>query len=258
MKKTKRYLINNAILAIVFLSTIFYAFSSGTTGKTALNGNGCFCHSETPSSAVTVVVDGPDILTPNQTAEYTLTIAGGPLTAGGTNIAASAGTLAPGTGLRLAFGELTHISPMTPSGGMVSFTFSFTAPDTGTAVLYAAGNSVNLNGSSAGDAWNFSTPKTITVSPVVNVDDEILATSFSLEQNYPNPFNPSTVINYQIPMDASGELVNLKVFDLLGREVAELVNEIKTAGTYKLQISMPHHYQAGCTSIRLQQGNMQQ
>lgn len=51
-----------------------------------------------------------------------------------------------------------------------------------------------------------------------------------LSQNYPNPFNPSTVINYQI---ASPGKVSLKVYDLLGREVATLVNEEKAAGNYK-------------------------
>jgi hypothetical protein len=55
--------------------------------------------------------------------------------------------------------------------------------------------------------------------------------SFALEQNYPNPFNPTTTINYQIPI--SGR-VELKVYDLLGREVATLVNDDKAAGRYSI------------------------
>ncbi len=47
--------------------------------------------------------------------------------------------------------------------------------------------------------------------------------------NYPNPFNPSTTIRYQIPQD---EQISLKVYDMLGREVAQLVNEEKRAGEY--------------------------
>jgi hypothetical protein len=52
---------------------------------------------------------------------------------------------------------------------------------------------------------------------------------FELSQNYPNPFNPSTNISFTVP---SWSFVSLKVFDLLGREVATLVNEQKSAGTY--------------------------
>jgi parallel beta-helix repeat protein len=54
-------------------------------------------------------------------------------------------------------------------------------------------------------------------------------TTMLMCRNFPNPFNPSTVIDYQLPMSGRA---NLKVYDVLGREVATLVNEIKTAGNY--------------------------
>jgi len=50
---------------------------------------------------------------------------------------------------------------------------------------------------------------------------------YRLEQNYPNPFNPVTTILYQLPNDSK---VTLKVYDILGEEIAELVNEVQTAG----------------------------
>jgi hypothetical protein len=62
-----------------------------------------------------------------------------------------------------------------------------------------------------------------------------------LFQNYPNPFNPSTTIEYQIPPSPfsekgeKGGFVSLKVFDILGREVATLVNEKKPEGSYTVQ-----------------------
>jgi aminopeptidase N len=65
-------------------------------------------------------------------------------------------------------------------------------------------------------------------------DDEYLPTEFSLGQNYPNPFNPSTQIQYQIP-DAG--FVALKVYDMLGSEVAVLVNENKQPGSYEVNFN---------------------
>jgi hypothetical protein len=57
-----------------------------------------------------------------------------------------------------------------------------------------------------------------------------MVNNYELNQNYPNPFNPSSVIKYQIPAEG---LVSLKVYDILGREVAALVNEFKPAGSYE-------------------------
>jgi CubicO group peptidase (beta-lactamase class C family) len=59
-------------------------------------------------------------------------------------------------------------------------------------------------------------------------------TKFSLEQNYPNPFNPSTNIGFLI---YDGGFVSLKVFDILGNEVATLVDEYKSAGEYKVKFN---------------------
>jgi hypothetical protein len=54
---------------------------------------------------------------------------------------------------------------------------------------------------------------------------------FELNQNYPNPFNPATTIEFSIPQQSQ---VTMKVFDVLGHEVAELVNEKKDAGNYSV------------------------
>ena len=57
---------------------------------------------------------------------------------------------------------------------------------------------------------------------------------FALSQNYPNPFNPSTKIEYSI---AENSFVSLKVYDILGNEVAELVNEYKSMGEYQIEFN---------------------
>jgi len=71
----------------------------------------------------------------------------------------------------------------------------------------------------------------IVQDPVGVNDDEIIADHFELKQNYPNPFNPSTRINYTVP---GASFINLKVYDILGNEVAELVNEEKQQGNYQI------------------------
>ncbi|WP_337866977.1 T9SS type A sorting domain-containing protein [Ignavibacterium sp.] len=61
-----------------------------------------------------------------------------------------------------------------------------------------------------------------------------LPLSFSLNQNYPNPFNPSTSIKYQV---SSISNVSLKVYDVLGKEVVTLVNQIQPAGNYEVSFN---------------------
>lgn len=70
---------------------------------------------------------------------------------------------------------------------------------------------------------------TATTDPSVSVKEINLLNSYDLSQNYPNPFNPSTRINYNV---GESGLVQLKVFNILGIEVATLVNEYKQTGNY--------------------------
>jgi len=62
----------------------------------------------------------------------------------------------------------------------------------------------------------------------------VVVQGFELKQNYPNPFNPSTTISFSIPKSG---YVNLTVFDLLGKEAASLVNEVKSAGNYEVNFN---------------------
>jgi hypothetical protein len=68
-------------------------------------------------------------------------------------------------------------------------------------------------------------------------DNRLVPETFSLSQNYPNPFNPSTKIKFAIPVQVrnNSRLVTLKVYDVLGNEIATLVNEEKQPGTYEVE-----------------------
>jgi 5'-nucleotidase len=78
------------------------------------------------------------------------------------------------------------------------------------------------------------------VADVKNIEPETSPVEYVLEQNYPNPFNPSTKISWQSPV---GSWQTLKIYDVLGNEVATLVNEEKPAGTYEVEFNS--HSDAG-------------
>lgn len=84
-----------------------------------------------------------------------------------------------------------------------------------------------------------------------NINSPEVITFYSLNQNYPNPFNPSTIINYQTPVD---NFVTLKVFDVLGREVADLVNTYKEAGIHSVEF-IASELPSGIYFYKIQIGN---
>ena len=84
--------------------------------------------------------------------------------------------------------------------------------------------------------WQILVPRTRGFSNVVtDVENEFNSISeYRLNQNYPNPFNPTTTISFTIPATSN---VSLKVFNILGKEVATLVNETKSAGNYSINFN---------------------
>ncbi len=92
-----------------------------------------------------------------------------------------------------------------------------------------------LNGSSAADLITKNTQAKLKYATVgVQTISTEVPKVFSLSQNYPNPFNPVTRIQFAVPKN---EIVTIKVYDLLGKEVALLVNEQKNAGTYEVDFN---------------------
>ena len=77
--------------------------------------------------------------------------------------------------------------------------------------------------------WINFRPDTVDYSVGINQISSNVPERYTLSQNYPNPFNPSTVINFSLPVKG---FVTLKVYDVLGQEVATLVNNVLTVGEY--------------------------
>jgi len=93
-------------------------------------------------------------------------------------------------------------------------------------------------------------------APVIaSVPLERTPQGFALLQNYPNPFNPSTIIQYQLPMNTH---VTVAVYDAMGREVATLVNSYQAAGNYSIQFNAAfgsHVLSSGVYFYRLNAGS---
>jgi hypothetical protein len=81
-----------------------------------------------------------------------------------------------------------------------------------------------------------------------------IPTQYELQQNYPNPFNPTTVISYQLPLASQ---VRLTVYDMLGRQVAILVNQRLDAGRYEATFTAGN-LASGIYLYRLQAGGFSQ
>ncbi len=144
---------------------------------------------------------------------------------------------------------------LTPVGSYTLFSIdiSFITPDVPDSVLIA----IFISGSSGlphvGSkmhiddlAWGSATD--------VNDSDAQIPNEFKLEQNYPNPFNPSTKISWQSPV---GSWQTLKVYDVLGNEVATLVNEYREAGRYKVEFNASN-LTSGIYFYQLQAGSFTQ
>lgn len=99
----------------------------------------------------------------------------------------------------------------------------------GQSAIGAAGNSNNI--AYLGFWYQAST---IITTEVEQISNDQLPKEYRLDQNYPNPFNPTTIIQFSIP---KGSVVILKVFDLLGRKVAVLMDDELRPGYYKIDFN---------------------
>ena len=101
-------------------------------------------------------------------------------------------------------------------------------------VFTAAGNNPYYCQPHGGPGGSGMSGVVVVIDPVSVPEDEQIVNEFKLNQNYPNPFNPTTNIGYRI---VESGFVSLKVYDVLGNEVATLVNAEKPAGEYNVSFS---------------------
>jgi|GEM_PF-2226310 hypothetical protein len=115
--------------------------------------------------------------------------------------------------------------------------FNMIAPPDSCAVLKFLSNSTvfdGVNQLSYSSGWTSIDPPPCPYIGISTRSNIGVPKSYKLSQNYPNPFNPTTTIEYSIPKSG---LVTLKVFDMLGRQVAVLVNNYKTVGNYRIDFN---------------------
>ncbi len=140
------------LAALLLVPHLILSNATGIPGQSGKQGATCnSCH--TGGAAPTVSLTGPAALLPGASATYTVTISGGAGMYAGFNASASGGgTLMPGADSRTMNGELTHSAPLAFSMGTATFSFTYVAPMTaGAVMLYAAGNSVNMDNDDKGD-----------------------------------------------------------------------------------------------------------
>ncbi len=156
---------------------------------------------------------------------------------------------------RWDIGEVIILQPQGTTDPTTSYQISFnitnTTPGSGDSLFIITYNQIEDN-----DEFRFSLDST-----VVDVKDINVNNNFELKQNYPNPFNPATTIEYSIPQTIvvvgsthALTIVKLKVYDILGREVATLVNKKQKPGTYKI-IFDASKLSSGIYFYRLSVGN---
>lgn len=131
------------------------------------------------------------------------------------------------------------------AGGKISSSANIMIFSVGESVIGKSSNASNI---AEMGFWNVYQSDVITS---VDEDEETIPNVFKLEQNYPNPFNPSTIIKFAVPERSN---VLIKIYDILGSELATLVNEELNPGWYEKDFNAAG-LSSGVYLFRMEAGN---
>jgi hypothetical protein len=235
--KRKTLQILSTVIILIFTSVLVYSFSAGIAGRTPKTSAtpGCGgCHGSSATPTVLLNWIAPDSVAAGQTVVMSLVINSATHTGAGFDIAAKNGTLDTAMPLtKVLNGEIVQTANIPMIAGTSAIVFRYTAPTTpGTDTLFGVGLATNSNGGSTGDAWNIAIKKPIRIVTPIGIEENSAATQFRLDQNFPNPFNPSTTINFELYKPGN---VRIVVYDILGNEVATLINGYMREGSHSVK-----------------------
>jgi hypothetical protein len=152
------------ILLAVSALTIYLSQSSFSSGYASGATNGCSCHGAANTATLVSITGFPANYVNGQAYPITISVSNATMVEAGFTLAVSNGTLsAASTGSAITGLEIKHNTPKVITGGIATWTFTWTAPATGSAVntVRAAGNAVNNNNATSGDMWNFAPTLTV-------------------------------------------------------------------------------------------------
>jgi hypothetical protein len=162
----------------------------------------------------------------------------------------NAGTMQnPGSGVAIAngpFGRKNAIHTSIKSGtGFATFTFQWVAPSNGAVTIYAAGNAVNVNGSTTGD---LPLVTSLALTPPVGTginEEEIQLGNVSV---FPNPVKDKLSVNYNL---ASSDNITIQLLSIKGEIIAELLNEKKQSGSHHEMLHIPSNVSTGVYFLKI-------
>jgi hypothetical protein len=233
MKSKLLFSLTLIILFVLFVSEILYTYPAGISGRTRkTTTTGCgSCHGSGATTGLSVVITGPDSLAKGMSSSYTLTVSSSNGDKGGLDVAVRSGTLATNqSGTKLLNGEIVQTTGKNFSGGSVSFTFNYIAPNLNTVdTIFSTGLS-STGGTSGSWNWFEKRVKIYTVTGIIQ-NNTVQPDSYELKQNFPNPFNPVTSIIYSLK---EAGIVELSVYDISGKVIYTIVNSVQQRGEYKV------------------------